>query len=290
MPLPVTRRQRRAAAALHPDTASSKGTSASSKGGEGTAKEGTAKEGAADSLKVVYFPSCINQRMGLAKETKHDAICLPHQPLINDLTELLVKAGYEVIFPEHMGELCCGTIWESKGMPELADQKSAELEAALRVASHDGEYPILCDQSPCLYRMRRTMPSLTLYEPAEFIDRFLLPRLVITPLDATIAVHLTCSTRKLHLSDALLRVARACAREVILPEGVGCCGFAGDKGFTDPELNAWALRHLRSEIEKHHVTLGVSNSRTCEIGLCHHSGITYINIASLVNQCSQPLP
>ena len=43
---------------------------------------------------------------------------------------------------------------------------------------------------------------------------------------------------------------------------------------------------MREEIEKHHATLGVSNSRTCEIGLCFHGGISYINVAALVNRCA----
>ena len=130
------------------------------------------------------------------------------------------------------------------------------------------------------------MPDLALYEPAEFIARFVMERIDIQPLDETVAVHFTCSTRKLKLNDVLLNVVRACAREVIVPEGVGCCAFAGDKGLSDPELNKWSLRHLREEIEEHHATLGVSNSRTCEIGLCFDGGISYINVAALVNRCA----
>ncbi len=235
---------------------------------------------AARANKVVYFPSCINQRMGLSKQDKLE------KPLINDMVELCEKAGFEVLFPDNMQQLCCGTIWESKGMPEVADKKADELHQALLKASENGKYPILCDQSPCLYRMRHTMPDLALYEPAEFIARFLMERIDIHPLDETVAVHFTCSTRKLKLNDILLNVVRACAREVIVPEGVGCCAFAGDKGLSDPELNKWSLRHLREEIEKHHATLGVSNSRTCEIGLCFHGGISYINVAALVNRCA----
>jgi len=37
----------------------------------------------------------------------------------------------------------------------------------------------------------------------------------------------------------------ACAAEVVQPERVGCCGWAGDKGWTVPELNEHALRDLR---------------------------------------------
>ena len=95
--------------------------------------------------KVVYFPSCINQTMGLPKKSPVE------QPLVNKMISLLQKGGYEVIFPKDMDKLCCGTIWESKGMLDIADHKAAELEAALWEASEQGKYPVLCDQSPCLH-------------------------------------------------------------------------------------------------------------------------------------------
>lgn len=246
------------------------------------------RKGMLKSRRVVYFPSCINQRMGLNQQDKKEQGLT--QPLINDMTELLNKAGYEVIFPEGMRQLCCGTIWESKGDSVMADQKSEELKHALLLATNGGEYPVVCDQSPCLYRMRKTMADtpLRLYEPAEFIDQFVMEHLLITPMPTTVAVHYTCSTRKMKLCDTLLRITRQCAEHVIEPEGIGCCGFAGDKGFTHPELNRWALRKLRDQIEANHVTMGVSNSRTCEIGLCFHSGVSYVNVATLVNMVSQP--
>lgn len=226
--------------------------------------------------RVVYFPSCLNQRLGSGDK-----------PLINDITELLNKAGFEVIFPDKMESLCCGTIWESKGMPDEAQRKAAELELALLKASEYGKYPVLCDQSPCLHRMRHTMQHLYLYEPAEFIDKFVLDHLDITPLDTCVAVHVTCSTRQMGLSDTIVRVAKACAKNVLVPQEIGCCAFAGDKGFTEPELNEWALRKLKPQVQQAGATIGVSNSRTCEIGLSTHSGIDYCSIAKLVNMTSK---
>ena len=102
------------------------------------------------------------------------------------------------------------------------------------------------------------------------------------------AVHATCTTRKMGLVDTLLKVARTCARKAVLPEEIGCCAFAGDKGFTNPELNKWALRKLRARIEEAGATMGYSNSRTCEIGLTHHSGIPYMGIVYLVNRAASP--
>ena len=232
--------------------------------------------------KVVYFPSCINQTMGLAKNSPVE------QPLVNKMLSLLQKAGYEVIFPPKMEKLCCGTIWESKGMLDIADSKSAELEAALWEASEQGRYPVLCDQSPCLHRMRATIQKMKLYEPAEFIYTFLRDKLEFTPTDRPVAVHITCSMRKMGLSNTLISLAGLCSTQVLVPEEVGCCGFAGDKGFTRPELNTYALRKLRPQLEKAGISIGYSNSRTCEIGLATNTGIPYVSIAYLVDQCTRP--
>jgi hypothetical protein len=53
------------------------------------------------SEKVVYFPSCINQRMGPAKG---DPV---QRPLVDETVELLGKAGYEVVFPKNLKNLKC---------------------------------------------------------------------------------------------------------------------------------------------------------------------------------------
>ena len=83
----------------------------------------------------------------------------------------------------------------------------------------------------------------------------------------------------------MVELAKMCANEVVLPEGVGCCGYAGDKGMNNPELNAYALRKLKEEVAG--VPVGYSNSRTCEIGLATNSGIPYVSIAYLVNKCTK---
>ena len=231
-------------------------------------------------LKVVYFPSCINQTMG---QSKHGGKI---HALVDEVIQLMAKAGYEVIFPEGMERMCCGQIWESKGMLDIADRKSAELEAALWKASEEGKYPVLCAQSPCLHRMKKVMHKMKLYEPAEFIMKYLVPRLDFHPIDRPIALHITCSTRQMGVADDLINLAKMCSTKVFLPEGVGCCGFAGDRGFTFPELNKYGLRKLRPQIEANHIEVGYSNSRTCEIGLETNTGIPYMSIVYLVNECT----
>ena len=235
-----------------------------------------------DELKVVYFPSCINQTMGLAKGAPVKS------SLVDATCKLINKAGYEVIFPEGMKKMCCGQIWESKGMLDIADRKSAELEEALWKASNEGRYPVLCDQSPCLHRMKKVIKRVKMYEPAEFIMTFLKPRLDFHPISRHIALHITCSTREMGISQHLIDLARLCSDNVFLPEGVGCCGFAGDRGFTYPEMNKYALRKLKPQIEQNNIEIGYSNSRTCEIGLQTHSGIPYMSIVYLVDECTTP--
>ena len=219
--------------------------------------------------------------MGVAKDAPIK------QTVSQEICKVLNRAGYEVIFPDKMNKLCCGQIWESKGMMDIADRKTAELEAALWEASKEGRYPILCDQSPCLHRMRKMITRMKLYEPVEFMLKFVQQRLTFKQLDRTVAVHITCSMREMELGTELVSLAEKCATKVIVPEGVGCCGFAGDKGFNRPEMNRYALRHLKPEIEKHHAVYGYSNSRTCEIGLQSHSGIPYMSIVYLVDEATR---
>ena len=235
----------------------------------------------ASDLKVVYFPSCLNQTMGIDKATKG------LKPLAEEMVELMHKAGYEVIFPKNMDHLCCGTIWESKGLPKIAETKVKELENALWEASEHGKYPVVCDQSPCLHRMKQHITKVQLYEAAEFIWKFLKDRLVFKKTSEPVALHLTCSTKLMKIDNIVKQLAMLCSDSVLIPEGVGCCGFAGDKGMTHPELNAYALRKLRAQIEAAGVQVGYSNSRTCEIGLQTNSGIPYISIVYLVNRCTQ---
>jgi len=225
--------------------------------------------------KVVYFPSCINQSMGTAVRVKDK------QSLVEVSVEVLEKAGFEVVFPEGMNRLCCGTPWESKGFFDIADAKSGELEKALLKASENGKYPVLCDTSPCTHRMKRVMPDkLNLYEPVEFIHDHLLDKLELQPLREPLAFHITCTSTKMGLEEKFRTVARACTEHPIFPEEVGCCGFAGDKGFTHPEINTWALRNLKLQVDG--LSAAYSNSRTCEIGLSRNSGIDYKSVMYLV--------
>ncbi|OFX62202.1 MAG: 4Fe-4S ferredoxin [Bacteroidetes bacterium GWB2_41_8] len=230
--------------------------------------------------KVVYFPSCINRSMGISKGYDSEV------QLTDKMQQLIRKAGFDVIFPGRMNELCCGMAFSSKGFKDAGLKKSKELEDALWSASKQGSYPIVCDMSPCLYTMKENMePRIKLYEPVGLIMEYLLPNLEITPLDETITVFPVCSMKKMGLEDQLVQLAEMCASKVVVPE-TNCCGFAGDRGFSYPELNAHGLRDLKNQLPGS-IKKGYSTSRTCEIGLTENSGITHQSIVYLVDKVSK---
>jgi D-lactate dehydrogenase len=231
--------------------------------------------------KVVYFPSCVVRTMGPSKRDRD------RRQVFEAMLSVLGKADYDVLFPKEMERLCCGMPFESKGCFAQADKMSRELEEALLASSNGGEFPVLCDTSPCLYRMRRSFKSdLRLYEPVEFVHTFLMDRLAFKKSPETVALHVTCSSVKMGLTEKFREVALACAREVFMQPKAGCCGFAGDKGFAYPELNASALCGLRPSLPAD-CGSGYSNSRTCEIGLSLHGGIPYQSIVYLVDRCTE---
>lgn len=232
--------------------------------------------------KVVYFPACVSRTMGVGANDSEQ------RDLRTVMDSLLAKAGFEAIIPPKVEGLCCGMPFASKGYLDTANASVQALEAALWEASGHGEYPVLCDTSPCILRMvEQFQQPLKLYEPAGFIAEHLLPHLPpLRQQEDTVALHVTCSARKLGLDGALRKLAQLCAKQVVEPEEEGCCGFAGDKGFTTPELNAAALRRLKQQLPDN-CTEGFSNSRTCEIGLSLHSGRQYRSIAYLVEKCCQ---
>ncbi len=242
---------------------------------------GTNSQSAEGAQCVVYLPSCGARTLGPARgDSERD-------DLVTKNLSLLRKAGYQVVFPEGLSALCCGMAFHSKGLFDEAERKARELKTVLLKASNDGEYPIYCDTSPCLSRMKESFGGdLRLYEPAEFIHRFVLDHVELEPLDEPVALHITCSARKMGLDERLIDIAKRCARDVVVPDQVGCCGFAGDRGFSVPELNASALRDLKDSLPKN-VKNGYSTSRTCEIGLSLHSGVHYRSIVYLVDRCAK---
>ncbi|WP_372610154.1 FAD-binding and (Fe-S)-binding domain-containing protein [Halomonas sp.] len=231
--------------------------------------------------KVVYMPACATRIFGASHDDKEES-----RSIMEITLALLDKAGFEVILPDRINHLCCGMAFESKGQFDESASKAGEVNRELLVASQNGRYPVLFDTSPCFLHITPYLDErLSLMEPVVFAHDHLLPRLAVSPLEERIAIHVTCSSIKMGLTDKFLALARACATDIVVPADIHCCGFAGDKGFNTPELNASALEGLAEQVQG--CSAGYSNSRTCEIGLSEHGGIPYRSILSLLDRASQ---
>ncbi len=231
--------------------------------------------------RVVYFPTCAARAMGPAVGDP-EAESLP-----TVMTRLLARAGFAVIYPEGLDGLCCGQAFESKGLQATADAKAAELEAALAKASDNGRLPIVMDASTCTWRMRTFLGDrLPVLDSVEFLHDAVLPRLTPRKQTEPVLLHLNCGARKMGLDGKMAGLAKACAASVTTPDGIVCCGFAGDKGFTTPELNDHALKGLSPQVPAG-CEAGYSSNRTCEIGLADHAGVPYRGIAYLLDRATR---
>jgi len=228
--------------------------------------------------KVVYLPSCLTR-------TFAPAAALPDQRPLNEVVaSVLGKAGYQILYPQQMDGLCCGTPFKSKGAADAAASKLAELEAALLEASDNGRWPVIVDNGVCTASMLEGLQDkrLQVYDVTRFVQEVAAEHLAFTPQPESVALHVVCSMRKTGQAAMLNALAKRCASTVIEPQGITCCGFAGDKGFSHPELNTSALTGLKAQVKD--CGSGFSNSVTCEIGLSANSGIPYQNLMYLVDR------
>jgi D-lactate dehydrogenase len=232
---------------------------------------------------VVYWASCVSQSMGKSKVDDRKAI-----PQV--VRSVLEKAQLKVVYPQPTRGLCCGQPFRSKGHNTTADRMMNEVLDALWEVSSGGRYPVLSDTSPCALQLKNEAlkRGIHLYDSSEFIDRFLLNRLHIDPEQKPVAVHVTCSTQKQGLESSFKRVLNKVTPNWTQPQDISCCGFAGDKGFTLPELNESALKGLAVQVKD--CEFGISTSRTCEIGLSKHSGLTYYSLFEVLDKHSSTFP
>ena len=139
--------------------------------------------------------------------------------------------------------------------------------------------------SPCSKTMAENFGAeLKVHDTVEFVLDYLVGRVTFKQIDEPIVIHTTCSTRKTGLAEKFEKIARMCSSNVTIPADITCCGFAGDRGFTFPELNKTALRHLKASIPEG-TRLAFSTSKTCEIGLSEESGLDYRSIFYLIERC-----
>ena len=88
----------------------------------------------------------------------------------------------------------------------------------------------------------------------------------------------------MNLRGAMEKVARACAREVVVPVNTHCCGAAGDRGFLYPQVAKSAVADERAEIGDAVFDGCYSLARTCEISMQDTMDRIYESLPYLVDE------
>ena len=229
--------------------------------------------------KVVYFSTCANR--AFRQNQGYD----DQRSLQQVVESLCNKAQIDIIYPEHIENLCCGLSFEN--YDDVHERAVKDLHDALMKASQNGKYPIVIDHSACFNHAFKHMPDLEINDISEFLCKFVVPRLDITKCDERVLVHKQCKIKVLGKSQYIEDLARLCSDHVFNIKSFACDGFAGQKGFFTPELNKCATKDLASEVAEYGATLGVSSSSTCEIGLGESGGIPFVSVAYLLDRCSK---
>lgn len=219
--------------------------------------------------KILYIPSCNNRILADAKaETKHN----------NAIHQLLEHMGYQVIYPEKLANTCCGQVFDSSGNPKYGH----DIRKLLNHTIQNSSYPVLIDNSSCLYSSLNPANKLQLTSIIDVVEKNL-AQLQIKKRYHKLALHIDCSSKKLAQDEQIIRLLNSFADEIIIPHKINCCGFAGNKGFTTPELNQAALSTLAHQIST--CDIGVTFNRNCQIGLSLHGQKQYLSLAELVLNC-----
>ena len=229
--------------------------------------------------KVVYFSTCANR--AFKPNQGYD----DERSLQQVVESLCNKAHIDIIYPEHIENLCCGLSFEN--YDDVHERAVKDLHDALMKASQNGKYPIVIDHSACFNHAFKHMPDLEINDISEFLCKYVVPHLDIEKCDERVIVHKQCKIKSLNKSQYIEDLARLCTDHVFNIKSFACDGFAGQKGFFTPELNKCATKDLAAEIAEYGATLGVSSSSTCEIGLGENGGIPFIGVAFLLDRCSK---
>ncbi len=156
---------------------------------------------------------------------------------VGDAAELLVRAGYEVVFPP--GQVCCGQPAFNAG-----HRRAARRVARTFARSFTRDVPVVLPSGSCTAMTVHHLPELVGCDPfpAHELSSFLAEH--ETPLERVnegrkLAYHDSCHMlRELGISDAPRSLLeRTGATVVPLPRPDLCCGFGGTFSVRQPEIS-----------------------------------------------------
>jgi D-lactate dehydrogenase len=268
----------------------------------------TSRAGAA----AVYVPSCTNRIFGRARAADGATASGPGS-LAEALVDVSRRAGLPVWIPneshhvfheadgkrDELAGTCCGLPWSSKGFGAAHRHKANEMVERLWRWSGGGELPVVIDAASCTHAAAEPGEGVLSEENAarlaelEILDSVawahdrLLPKLEIARKVGSATVHPTCATRQMGLAPRLRSLAKALAEDVYVPPSATCCGFAGDRGISHPELTAAATAPQVAELAGRRFDACLSSNRTCEIGLSRATGEPYESLVFLLERLTR---
>jgi D-lactate dehydrogenase len=254
---------------------------------------------------AVYLPSCTNRIFGTSADgpkSRAKGDISAHRPwVVEALVEVSARAGLPVWIPGDVVGSCCGLPWSSKGFDDAHRHKANEMVEKLWLWSGAGALLIVVDAASCTSSIAAPGDGVLSEYNAECLGKLeildsvawaydrLLPWLEVSEKVATATVHPTCATRHMGLTHRLEALADVLADDVFVPPTATCCGFAGDRGISHPELTASATRPEAGEVAGRHFDARLSSNRTCEIGLERATGEPYESVILLLERLTRNL-
>jgi D-lactate dehydrogenase len=237
-----------------------------------------------ETASALYVPSCTNR-------------IFDGNP-VEALVAVSERAGSPVWIPDDVDGSCCGLPWSSKGFAAAHAHKANEMVERLWKWSGEGALPVVIDAASCTGAIADPAEGVLSEENAERLGRLeivdsvawalrLLPELELSGKVDAAAVHPTCATRRLGLTHPLRVLAAALADDVYVPPSATCCGFAGDRGISHPELTASATRPQAEELAGRSFDAHLSSNRTCEIAMTRATGESYESVVCLLERLSR---
>jgi D-lactate dehydrogenase len=253
---------------------------------------------------AIYLPSCTNRIFGADGPKSGAGVDFSaRRRRFGGLAEALVavsaRAGQPVWIPDQIAGSCCGLPWSSKGFTEAHRHKANEMVERLWEWSGEGELPVVIDAASCTHAVVEPGEGILAEENAERLAKLqildsvawahdrLLPRLEIARKVGSATVHPTCATRQMGLAPRLRALTDALAEDVYVAPSATCCGFAGDRGLSHPELTAAATADQAAELSGRRFDAHLSSNRTCEIGLSRATGESYESFVFLLEQLTR---
>jgi D-lactate dehydrogenase len=246
----------------------------------------TARGGAA----ALYVPSCTNRIFGRA---------VAGPSLQEALVEVSRRAGLPLWVPAEVAGSCCGLPWGSKGLAAAHRHKANEMVERLWGWSGEGELPVVIDAASCTQAVAdpgegvlsepnaERLGKLRILDSVVWAHDRLLPQLEVARKVGSATVHPTCATRLMGLAPRLRSLADTLAEDVYVAPSGTCCGFAGDRGISHPELTASATADQAAELRGRSFDARISSNRTCEIGLSRATGEPYESFVFLLEQLTR---